>query len=89
MTDNQWQVKYLISFMKIIEKNFFDYLSKIEDYRDVVRIFSTAYNTGTFNNMEKIKAFSKKKIFTTKKGTFNYSDISIYFYENFLKNKNL
>ena len=89
MTDSQWQVKYLISFMKIIEKNFFDYLSKIEDERDVVRFFSTAYNTGTFNNLEKIKAFSKKKFFTTKKGTFNFSDISIYFYENFLKNKNL
>ena len=39
MTDSQWQVKYLISFMKIIEKNFFDYLSKIEDERDVVRFF--------------------------------------------------
>ena len=85
MINEEWQVKYLISFIKIMERNFSSYLSKIEDQKEIVRFYSTAYNTGIFKDKKKINRFINKKFYNTNHGLYNYSDISLYFYQNYIK----
>ena len=81
MVDEKWQVKYLISFIKIMERNFSSYLSKMQDQKEIVRFYSTAYNTGIFQDIKNINRFINKKFYKTNHGLYNYSEISLYFFK--------
>lgn len=83
LTDRDWQVKYLLMFIKIMEKTAPpEYL---KDLPDKLKYFATAYNCGYWKNPETILSEMTKKRFHTSlfetPDKYNYSDISWYFYQ--------
>jgi hypothetical protein len=82
------QLKYLVAFYWICEKKF--KISNMDESQKVT-FLSTAYNYGFDKNRMQIEAMSGKKYFTTKLhggDTYSYSDISLFWFEEFSKNSN-
>ena len=84
LEDLKSQLNYLITFIKICEKNF-----KIEEKDELsqVTFLATAYNFG-FNRTEtEIMNMTGKKYFNTSLITgenYSYSDISLFWYKQFM-----
>jgi hypothetical protein len=79
LDDPQWQLQYLVWFIKITERKFpgMRWISQEEK----LRFLATAYNCGYSHSARYIRAMSAKKLFHTSifKGTSfcNYSDVSV------------
>jgi hypothetical protein len=81
------QLNYLVAFIKICE-NKFDLASMDEDTR--VRFLSTAYNYGFWYRSDQIEKMDGEKYFRTtilKTDNYSYSDVSLFWYHNYLSEK--
>lgn len=81
MSNPVWQVKYLMLFICIMDKQCPDRLK----YNNIQRLryYATAYNYGYKKTEGQITAAMQKKHFTlnlTDSGRYNYADIATYFY---------
>jgi len=84
LEDPKTQLDYLIAFIKICEKNF-NLKSKTDD--EEVLFLSTAYNYGFWKRADQIENMIEKKYFSTtiiKTVNYSYSDISIFWYHEYL-----
>jgi hypothetical protein len=78
------QINYLIAFIKICDSNF---NLKMKNDSDRIRFLATAYNYGFWKKKEQIENMIDKKYFSTtivKTVTYPYSDISLFWYHNYL-----
>jgi hypothetical protein len=81
MSDMNWQIKYLMLFIFIMDHRFKD-----KDWKNDIeklKFYSTAYNYGYINTVDKIMEVSEKNFFKIgllDTDTYNYSDIAIYYY---------
>jgi len=77
-----WQVKYLILFIKIMEKKYPAYTAT--ENISKLQFYATAYNTGYYQGVKNIINETKRKRFHTEiirpDTLYNYSTISIYHY---------
>lgn len=83
LEDPEIQINYLISFIKICEKN---YRTKTKDEYSMVRFLAAAYNYGFDKNSEAIESMIDKKYFNTKlfkTENYSYSDVSLFWYREF------
>lgn len=84
LEDVKTEFSYLIAFYKICERKF---RTSRMDTDDRVRFLSTAYNFGIDKDPEQINKISTGRYFHTKifkpDDTYNYSDISLYWYNKF------
>jgi hypothetical protein len=81
------QMNYLILFIRICEKKFHINLRE-ED--SSVKFLATAYNYGIDKDSTEIESMIDKKFFNTKlfkTENYSYSDVSLFWYEQFLKTK--
>jgi hypothetical protein len=81
------QFLYLIAFIKICE-TIYNLKDMDEDHR--LKFLATAYNYSFQKNFEEVNETIGKRFFYTKlvkTETYSYSDISVYWYNNYLKNK--
>ena len=90
----QWQIDYLICFTKLMDLKHLNntYELKLNNKKDKIALYSSAYNSGYWDDVEKIKYYQSKsffpgglKLYINK---YNYSDISVYYYENFINKNN-
>lgn len=84
----EWQIIYLNCFYKIVEKRFSDL--NFENKNAKLRFYATAYNHGFDCPKEEIIEYSHKKCFPDacdceSRIQFNFSDISVYFYDRIRK----
>ena len=83
LKDIHWQIDYLISFMKIMDRNI-----ESKNERSKVRLYSTAFNCGIWDNVEKIDHVSNKNLFPygmrSNKNICSYSDLSLHFFSSYL-----
>jgi hypothetical protein len=87
LEDPRTQMNYLIAFIKICEKN---YRTDRKDESSEVKFLATAYNYGFEKNSDDIESMIGKKFFNTKliKTTnYSYSDISLFWFVNYLTDK--
>jgi len=87
LDDPESQVIYLITFIRLCEKKF-----DLRRFTDIsqVKFISAAYNCGIDKSMAQIMKMADKKFFSTKvikSETYAYSEISIYWYKQFLSTK--
>jgi hypothetical protein len=87
LEDPETQFNYLITFFKICEKNF-----KTNRKDDITRLkfLATAYNYGIDKSASQIEAMINKNYFNTKlfkTENYCYSDISLFWYKNYLSGK--
>ena len=91
MLDLNWQIDYLLGFVNLLElihsntnESFINTTSK------KIAFFSSAYNSGYWYDETKITYYKSKKFFPhgigNKENKYAYSDISVYYYQNFIKN---
>lgn len=81
------QFLYLTAFLKICEA-VYDLEDIDEDQR--IKFLATAYNYGFQKSFEEVNEMIGKRFFYTKlvkTETYSYSDISVYWYNNYQKNK--
>jgi hypothetical protein len=81
------QFLYLTAFLKICEA-VYDLEDMDEDQR--IKFLATAYNCSFQKSFEEVNETIGKKFFYTKlvkSETYSYSDISLYWYNNYQKNK--
>jgi hypothetical protein len=81
------QFLYLIAFIKICE-TIYNLKDMDEDRR--LRFLATAYNYSFQKSFEEVNEMTDKKFFYTKlvkAETYSYSDISVYWYNNYQKNR--
>jgi len=87
LEDPATQIKYLILFIRLCEKNF--HLDLNEDHSNV-KFLATVYNYGIDKDSTEIEKMIDKKFFNTKlfkTENYSYADVSMYWYEDFLKTK--
>jgi hypothetical protein len=87
LEDPATQMKYLILFIRLCEKNF--HLALSEEQSNV-KFLATAYNYGIDKDSTEIEKMIDKKFFNTKlfkTENYSYADVSMYWYEKFLKTK--
>lgn len=81
---DEWQIQYLIWFIKLVENKFKHILWSSEDEK--VKFFATAFNCGYKNSFKHIKNMMDEDLFHTTilKGRtlYNYSDISYYYWQS-------
>ncbi len=79
-----WQVQYLILYLKIMDKRFSHLKWKTPE--DKVRFYATAFNIGFNKNERTIKYLMYKRTLLRKtksyKGKLRHGDIAAWFYEN-------
>jgi hypothetical protein len=85
LEDPAIQLNYLIAFINICEKKF-----KTNRKNAISRVIfiSTAYNYGIDKSSAQIDSMAGRKFFNTKllkSETYSYSDVSLFWYNNFLK----
>ena len=92
LKDIQWQIDYLICFMKMMDhfmNRVYPNLDMMDD-ESRIALYATAFNSGIWDNVEKIKRISKKKFFPygpkSNENQCSYSDLSLYFYTSYLRN---
>ena len=90
MLDLEWQIDYLISFVAILD-NYYSGLNYPLEKKEKIATYSTGYNSGVWYDLSKINNYRSKKFFPSiynfKGNRYNYSQISIYFFETFFKEK--
>jgi hypothetical protein len=87
LEDPKKQFYYLIAFIKICEKK---YRTDSMNEAERLKIFATAYNYGIDKNTEQIESMIGKKFFNTKlfkTENYSYSDVSLFWYRQYLKDK--
>jgi hypothetical protein len=87
LEDPRIQMNYLITFIKICEKN---YRIKRKDESSMVKFLATAYNYGFNKNSDEIESMIDKKFFNTKlfKTTnYSYADVSLFWYMEYTSGK--
>lgn len=81
LKDENWQVKYIVIFCKLIEVRF-DKKWLNEDQK--LEFYASAYNIGYWFDIKSIQMRGKKNYYHTgllkPKRCFNYSDISLYYF---------
>jgi hypothetical protein len=85
LEDPEIQLKYLIAFIKICEKNFD---LKSSDDTTKVRFLATAYNYGFWKTKDQILNMTDKKYFSTtlfRSENYSYSDVSVFWYRLFME----
>jgi hypothetical protein len=85
LEDPEIQLKYLIAFIKICEKNFD---LKSSDDTTKVRFLATAYNYGFWKTKDQILNMTDKKYFSTtlfRSENYSYSDVSMFWYRLFME----
>jgi len=83
----EFQFLYLIAFIKICE-TIYNLKDMDEDYR--LKFLATAYNYSFQKSFEEVNETIGKRFFYTKlvkSETYSYSDISVYWYNNYQKNR--
>ena len=90
ITDLKWQIEYLICFTKLLDLSLMNHDDvELNTIEGKIKIYSLAYNSGHWYDLEKIKLYQHKKFFPGKLKSFfrkyNYSDIAIYFYKTYFK----
>jgi hypothetical protein len=81
------QFLYLAAFMKICE-TIYNTKDMNGDHR--IKFLATAYNYSFQKSLEDVNKMIDRKFFSTKlfrTDTYSYSDISLYWYTNYLNNK--
>jgi hypothetical protein len=87
LEDPKIQMNYLISFIKICEKN---YRTKRKDEYSIVRFLATAYNFGFDKSAETIESMTDKNFFNIKlfkTQNYSYSDVSLFWYKEYMSQK--
>lgn len=87
LEDPETQFNYLIAFFKTCEKNF---RTNRKDEITRLKFLATAYNYGIDKSASQIEAMINKKYFNTKlfkTENYCYSDISFFWYKNYLSGK--
>jgi hypothetical protein len=84
LEDPRVQINYLIAFIKICERSI-----KIPGYDELLRVkfYSTVYNFGFKMNPGDVGKMTDKKFFNTKSfksHDYSYSDISVFWYKQFM-----
>jgi hypothetical protein len=82
------QFLYLIAFLKICEAV---YDLKDMDENQMIKFLATAYNYSFQKSFDEVEKMTDKKFFYTKlvkAESYSYSDISAFWYKNYLKNMN-
>lgn len=92
LKDIRWQIDYLVCFMKMMD----NFMNRVDpnlgmmDDESMIAIYATAFNSGIWDNVEKIKRISKKKFFPhgskSNENQCSYSDLSLYFYRSYIRN---
>jgi hypothetical protein len=84
LEDTRIQLKYLIAFIKICEKNF---KTDRMDELSQVKFLATAYNFGVEKKEADIESMISKKYFNTKlfkTENYSYADVSIFWYKKYI-----
>jgi hypothetical protein len=87
LEDPRTQINYLITFFKICEKN---YKTNRKDEIKKLKFLATAYNYGIDKSTFQIESMIDRKYFNTKlfkTENYCYSDISLFWYKNYLADK--
>lgn len=83
LEDPRIQVSYLISFLKICQKEF---KTGRKDEISQIRFLATAYNYGIDRSVNEIEKMTDKKFFNTKlfrSENYSYADVSVFWYKQF------
>ncbi|MBA4321487.1 MAG: hypothetical protein C0408_01585 [Odoribacter sp.] len=81
------QLNYLIAFVKICEATF---NLELKNDKERVRFLATAYNYGFWKKAKQIEGMSDEKYFRTtilKTENYSYSDVSLYWFDNYKNNE--
>ena len=89
ITDLKWQIDYLICFTKLLDLAFLgNDTFNLNNKNDKIALYSSAYNSGHWFDLKKIKYYQNKNFFPggikSYFNKYNYSDISVYFHKTFL-----
>jgi hypothetical protein len=87
LEDQEGQVIYLISFIRICEKKF--NLYRLND-SSLIKFLATAYNYGIDKTPNQIVNMTNKKFFSTKiirSETYCYADVSVFWYNQYNSGK--
>lgn len=84
LDSQEWQVRYLIMFIRLMDKRFKHIVWKSEE--DKLRFYATAFNVG-FNRDERTirRMMSTKSLLRRSKDAkskYRYGDVALYFYSN-------
>ncbi|NTW24200.1 MAG: hypothetical protein HGA37_05845 [Lentimicrobium sp.] len=84
LDSQEWQVRYLVMFIRLMDKRFKHIVWKTED--DKLRFYATAFNVG-FNRDERTirRMMSTRSLLRHSKDAkskYRYGDVALYFYSN-------
>ena len=86
LMQNEWQVKYLVSFVKLIKQipKEESYFLSLKTNSDKIAFFASFYNSGFWNDNNKIIEHQNHKLYPCGYGKsgnrYSYSNISVYCY---------
>jgi hypothetical protein len=81
------QIRYLIAFIKICERNF---NTDLKDEMSAVKFLSSAYNFGIDKNKKEIEQMIGRKFFNTKlikTENYSYADVAVFWYKQYMSEK--
>ena len=86
LQDLKWQVKYLVCFEQIIEAIYAQ--ESWASVEDKIKFFAAAYNSGVWYNKNRIREIINEPVYPFGSdydgNQFRYSDISVYYYTEYL-----
>jgi hypothetical protein len=87
LEDPKSQIRYLIAFVKICDRNF---NTDLKDEMSAVKFLSTAYNFGIDKNKKEIEQMIGRKFFNTKlikTENYSYADVAVFWYNQYISDK--
>jgi len=87
LEDPKSQIRYLIAFIKICERNF---NTGRKDEMSAIEFLATAYNFGIDKNQKEIEHMIGKKFFNTKlikTENYSYADVALFWYKQYISDK--
>jgi hypothetical protein len=87
LEDPKSQIRYLIAFIKICERNF---NTDRKDEMSLIEFLATAYNFGIDKNEKEIEHMIGKKFFNTKlikTENYSYADVALFWYKQYNSDK--
>ena len=87
LEDPKIQIRYLIAFIKICERNF---NTGRKDEMSAIEFLATAYNFGIDKDEKEIEHIIGKKFFNTKlikTESYSYADVALFWYKQYISEK--
>ena len=87
LEDPKSQIRYLIAFIKICERNF---NTGRKDEMSAIEFLATAYNFGIDKDEKEIEHIIGKKFFNTKlikTESYSYADVALFWYKQYISEK--